>query len=445
MRDNLQVLDKTLPRLGRAFRGVEPRPVKGRVLKVIGTIVHAAVPEACVGEVCRLRDPHSERELLAEVVGLAGDSVLLVPVGDLNGLSTRTEVEPTGQMLRVPFGRELLGRAVDSLGQPLDPVGEGAPQAEEFCALLGGPPPVLSRKLITEPIHLGVRSIDGLLTCGVGQRVGVFGAPGAGKSSLLAQIIGRAEVDVAVIALIGERGREVREFLDRHMDSRTRDRSLVIAATSDRPAMERVKAAYSATAIAERFRDQGLHVLLLMDNLTRFARAQREIGLAAGEPPTRRGFPPSVFAALPQLIERAGTSDKGAITGIYSVLVEGDPMSDPIAEEARALLDGHIVLSPELAARGHFPAIDVLASRSRLMEVVAGDAHRKQATHLRELLARYASVELLLQVGEYKDGSDPLADEAISKIDRINAFLRQGADDSSTWSETLDELGHLAE
>ncbi|MCG8593581.1 MAG: FliI/YscN family ATPase [Kiloniellales bacterium] len=444
MRASPQRLTGALPRVRRALRAIDTRPVKGRVVKIVGTVIHAAVPEVRLGEVCRLHDTHAGRELLAEVIGLTGDLVLLTPIGDLDGLSTRTEVEPTADTLRIPFGPGLLGRTLDSLGKALDVAEKGELRAEGLCSIQGDPPSVLSRELISEPIHLGVRAIDALLTCGRGQRVGIFGAPGAGKSSLLARIISRAEVDVAVIALIGERGREVREFLEHHLDAESRARSVVVAATSDRPAMERVKAAYTATAIAERFRDQGRHVLLLMDNLTRFARAQREIGLAAGEPPTRRGFPPSVFAALPRLLERAGTSEKGAVTGLYSVLVEGDPMSDPIAEETRGILDGHIVLSTELADRGHFPAIDVLASRSRLMEAVAGEAHRKHASHVRELLARYASVELLIQVGEYQKGNDPLADEAIEKIGRINAFLRQGADDDATWAETLERLEGLA-
>ena len=438
------VLDDALPRLRQRLRATEPRPLKGRVVKIIGTVIHAVVPEVRFGEVCRLRDPHTRQELLAEVVGLTGEVALLTPIGDLRGLSNRTEVEPTGQMLRVPYGRALLGRTLDSLGRPLDAEEKGPLAVEGRCSVYAQPPDALARPMITEPIRLGVRVIDALLTCGRGQRVGIFGAPGAGKSSLLARVIKHAEVDVAVIALIGERGREVREFIDGHLGAEGRKRAVIVVATSDRPAMERVKAAYTATAVAERFRDQGRHVLLLMDNLTRFSRALREIGLAAGEPPTRRGFPPSVFADLPRLLERAGTSRVGSITGLYSVLVEGDIMADPIAEETRSILDGHIVLSSELAERGHFPAIDVLASRSRLMEMVAGPAQRAHAAHLRELLARYASIELLLQVGEYQKGSDPLADEAIDKHERINAFLRQGPKDLSSWSETIQQLEHLA-
>ena len=438
------VLDDVLPSLRQRLGAIESRPLKGRVVKIIGTVIHAMVPEVRLGETCRLRDPYTRQELLAEVVGLTGEVALLTPIGDLRGLSNRTEVEPTGQMLRIPYGRGLLGRTLDSLGRPLDAREKGRLEVEGHYSVYQEPPDALSRPVISEPIHLGVRAIDALLTCGRGQRVGVFGAPGAGKSSLLARIIKHADVDVAVIALIGERGREVREFIDQHLDAKGRDRAVIVVATSDRPAMERVKAAYTATAVAERFRDQGRHVLLLMDNLTRFSRALREIGLAAGEPPTRRGFPPSVFADLPRLLERAGTSARGSITGLYSVLVEGDIMADPIAEETRSILDGHIVLSSELAERGHFPAIDVLASRSRLMDMVTGKAQRDHAAHLRELMARYASIELLLQVGEYQKGTDALADEAIDKKERITAFLRQGPEDLADQAETIRQLEQLA-
>jgi type III secretion protein N (ATPase) len=298
--------------------------------------------------------------------------------------------------------------------------------------------------LIGEPIQLGIRAVDGLLTCARGQRIGIFGQPGNGKSTLLATIVGGTDADVVVVGLIGERGREVREFVDRQIGPEGRKRAIVVAATSDRPAMERVKAAYVATTIAEYFRDQGKHVLLLMDSLTRFARAQREIGLAAGEPATRRGFPPSLFAELPRLLERSGTAAaKGSITGVYTVLVEGDLSLDPVAEEVQALLDGHLVLSAELAKRNHFPAIDVLHSRSRLMEVVASAAHRADAARLRALLARYNDIELLLRVGEYREGSDALADEAVAKIDSINAFLRQPSSDYVSMEETQRQMREI--
>ena len=291
---------------------------------------------------------------------------------------------------------------------------------------------------------LGIRVIDGLLTCGEGQRIGIYGAPGTGKSSLLASIVKGAEADVAVVALIGERGREVREFVERHLGEEGRKKSVLVVATSDRSAMERVKAAYVATAIAEYFRDQNLRVLLLIDSITRFARAQREIGLAAGEPPTRRGFPPSVFAELPRLMERAGAGSTGSITAFYSILMEGDGTADPISEESRGILDGHITLSPKLGSAGHYPAIDVLESRSRVMETVASQAHNQAATHLRALMARHQEIELLLRVGEYQPGSDPIADEAVRKIEAIRAFLRQGENERTGFAESVQRLQGLA-
>lgn len=435
---------QALPRLRQRLRETELRPLKGRIVRVIGTLIQATAPEVRLGEVCELHDPQTSRRLLAEVIGLSDGLTLLTPIGELHGLSTRTEVVPTGHALQVPFGPGLLGRTLDGLGRPLDEDQKGELRAGGVCDVYVDPPNVLSRRLISDPMLTGIRAIDGLLTCGEGQRVGIFGEPGAGKSSLMAQIVRDAKVDVVVIALIGERSREVREFIDRHLDDKGRARSVVVVATSERAAMERVKAAYVATSIAERFRDEGKRVLLLMDSVTRFARAQREIGLAAGEPPTRRGFPPSVFASLPRLLERAGMGDKGSITAFYTVLVEGDRTADPIADETRAILDGHIVLSTELGDSGHFPAIDVLASRSRLMDAITGEAHRQWSGHVRELMARHLAVEFLVQVGEYKKGKDPLADRAIDRIDGIRAFLRQGAHELAPWPETLKRLEELA-
>jgi len=302
------------------------------------------------------------------------------------------------------------------------------------------PPSPLERSLISEPIQLGIRALDGLLTCARGQRVGIFGEPGVGKSNLLSDIVSGTDADVSVVALVGERGREVREFLDRKLGPHGRSRAIVVVATSDRPAIERVKAAYVATSIAEYFRDQGKHVLLAMDNVTRFARAQREIGLASGEPPTRRGFPSSLFAVLPRLLERSGPGRVGSITGLYNVLLEGDGTLDPVAEEVQALLDGHVFLSNELAQRNHFPAIDVLRSRSRLMEVVTQPTHRADASHLRSLLARYADIELLLRVGEYERGSDAIADEAVAKMEAINAFLRQPSATQENFETTRQRM-----
>jgi type III secretion protein N (ATPase) len=294
--------------------------------------------------------------------------------------------------------------------------------------------------MIATPVRLGVRALDGLLTAGLGQRIGIFGEAGSGKSSLLSSIVRGSAADVLVIGLIGERGREVREFVEHHLDAASRARSVLVVSTSDRPAMERVKAAYVATSIAEYFRDQGRNVLLVLDSITRFARAQREIGLSAGEPPTRRGFPPSFFAALPRLLERAGRSDRGSITALYTVLTEGDASQDPVAEEVRSILDGHVVLSPELAARNHFPAIDILASRSRLMTNVVSAEHRALAAQMRALLSRYGELELLIRVGEYRPGSNPEDDRAVQKYGPIMEFLRQPLEHQSSFDEALSMM-----
>ena len=417
------------------------RPKKGRVRRVVGTVIHATVEDARIGEICELVDRRTGRTMKAEVVGLLEETAILVPLGDLTGLSSLTEVVPTRKDQQVPVGHGLLGRVINALGEPLD----GKPLALDGAYPVHAyPPSPLQRRLISEPIQLGVRAIDGLLTCARGQRIGIFGEPGVGKSILLSNIVTATDADVAVVALVGERGREVREFVERQLGAEGMARAVVVVATSDRPAIERVKAAYVATTIAEYFRDQGKHVLLAMDNITRFARAQREIGLASGEPPTRRGFPSSLFAALPRLLERSGPGTVGSITGLYSVLLEGDGTFDPVAEEVQALLDGHIFLSAELAQRNHFPAVDVLRSRSRLMETVAPSQHRADAARLRQLLSRYADIELLVQVGEYKAGSDPLADEAITKIDAINAFLRQASVASESMEGTRQRMREIA-
>jgi type III secretion protein N (ATPase) len=414
------------------------------VRRVLGVIVHASVPDVRIGEICELRNPRSGRSLCAEVVGFLENEAVLTPIGELTGISMETEVVPTGEELTVPVGPELLGRVISPLGEPLDGMEFPATGAMRRRTVHADPPPPMERDLIEYPLQLGVRAIDGLLTVARGQRVGIFGAPGVGKSTLLASIVRGTEADVVVLGLIGERGREVHEFIERQLGSAGRAKSVAVVSTSDRPATERVKAAHTATTIAEYFRDQGQHVLLLMDSVTRFARAQREIGLAAGEPPTRRGFPPSLFAALPRLLERSGPGRGGSITALYTVLVEGDGTLDPIAEEVQAILDGHIVLSPELAQRNHFPAIDVLRSRSRLMETVAAAEHRAAAAGIRELLARYADIEILVRVGEYKTGSDRKSDEALAKIDRINTFLRQSFAEPAPMDVTVRQLREIA-
>jgi ATP synthase in type III secretion protein N len=425
------------PRLRDRVRDSTPRQQKGRVQRLLGVAVHASVSQVHIGEICLLNDPSTGRSVKAEVVGLCDGMAVLTPIGDLAGLSSVTEVVPTGEELRVPVGDGLLGRVINALGEPLDHRPWPPPEIDARYPVGALPSAPFARQLISEPIRLGVRAIDGLLTCARGQRIGIFGEAGSGKSTLLADIVRGTDADVVVIALIGERGREVREFVERKLGPQGLERAVIVATTSDRAAMERIKAAYVATTIAEAFRDRGKDVLFLMDSVTRFARAQREVGLAAGEPPTRRGFPSSLFAALPRLLERAGPGERGSITGIYTVLVEGDISLDPVAEEVLSILDGHVVLSSELTQRSHYPAIDVLRSRSRLMEVAAPPQHRADAARIRELLARHAEIELLVRVGEYQAGSDPLADEAIAKIDRINAFLRQ----TGSEPETLEEIG----
>jgi type III secretion protein N (ATPase) len=432
-----------VPRLEEALVLSTPRTVKGRIQRALGVIVHATVGEVRIGEMCHLVDPATGHRLIAEVIGLMDGTAVLTPIGDIAGLSSLSEVVPTGHELRVPVGVGLLGRVISATGEALDGGRWPPAEIEGFYPVEAFPPQPLSREVISAPLQLGVRAIDGLLTCALGQRIGIFGEPGLGKSTLLANIVRGTDADVVVVGLIGERGREVREFVEKQLGPEGMRRSVVVVATSDRPAMERAKAAYVATTIAESFRDRGSRVLLLMDSLTRFARAQREIGLAAGEPPTRRGFPPSLFAALPRLVERAGPAERGAITGIYTVLVEGDMTLDPVAEEVVSLLDGHIVLSRELGQRNHFPAIDVLRSRSRLMDAVVTAQHKADAGRVRELMARHAEVELLLRVGEYKPGSDVLADEAVAKIDRINAFLRQTSAELDPLDETRRRLREI--
>ena len=427
--------------LGDALREAQPMQAKGRVIQVVGTIIKAVVPGAKIGELCSLRNPFDQAELLAEVVGFSSQAALLTPLGNITGISSATEVIPLGKRHTVSVGPDMLGRVLDGLGEPID--GKGPIKAEKQYPLIAPPPPPMTRKMVGKSICLGVRVIDALLTCGEGQRMGVFAAAGIGKSTLLSCLTRFCEADVIVLALVGERGREVREFIEHDLGPEGLQKSVVVVSTSDRPAMERIKAAYVATAVAEYFRDHGLRVLLLMDSVTRFARAIREIGLAAGEPPTRRGFPPSTFAALPQLMERAGQSDKGSITALYTVLVEGDDMTEPVADETRSILDGHIVLSRKLASANHYPAIDVLASVSRVMDAVVSPEHCRAAARLRELLAKYQEIELLLKLGEYKPGGDPVIDEAVEKIDRINAFLRQGVNEAAQFHETVRTLTEL--
>ena len=427
-----------------ALRKARPLNIVGRMIQTSGNIIKSTVPGVKIGELCVVKNPFQSSQLFAEVVGFAKNEVLLTPIGGTTGISADAQIYPFGRVLVVPVGPKLLGRVLDGLGSPLDINEKGPLNPIGRYPLHAYAPSPLKRAIISKPISLGVRVLDGLLTCGEGQRMGIYGATGTGKSMLLATLAKNAEVDVSVFALIGERGREVMEFIQNDLGEEGLAKSVVVVATSDRSSMERLKAAYTATAIAEYFRDNGKKVLLMLDSITRFARAQREIGLAAGEPPARRGFPPSVFTTLPTLLERAGTSLKGSITALYTVLVEGDDMNEPVTDETRAILDGHIILSRELAAANHYPAIDVLKSVSRIMHNIISKDHHKNAIKVRQLLAKYKEMELLIKIGEYKKGADPLADEAISKIGAINQFLVQDLYKTSNFDQTLKTLSDLA-
>jgi type III secretion protein N (ATPase) len=417
--------------------------VRGRVTEIKGMIIKAAVPGVKIGELCKLISPNKNEVNYAEVVGFQGEETILSSLNEIIGLSSNTEVVPTGKVHHVGVGNHLLGQVLDGMGEPLNKEASKHEPEAYYPVYSQAPDPML-RRIIDSPMPLGVQAIDSLLTCGEGQRMGIFAAAGGGKSTLLSMLVKGAKLDIIVLALIGERGRELREFIERDIGEEGLKRAVVVVATSDKSSMERTKAAFTATAVAEYFRDKGKRVLLLMDSVTRFARAQREIGLAAGEPPTRRGFPPSVFATLPKLMERTGMSHEGSITALYTVLVEGDDMTEPVADETRSILDGHIILSRSLAAANHFPAIDILQSTSRVMNAVVDKKHLECAAKIRTLLAKYDEIKLLVRVGEYKQGSDRVADEALNKIDKINSFLKQPINNITDYENTKKELYHLA-
>jgi ATP synthase in type III secretion protein N len=420
---------------------ITPVGMRGRVSKAVGMLIDATGIQAHVGELCELVTP-GEAPLLAEVVGFHQNTAVLTPLGAITGISTLTEVRPTGRGHVCPVGDTLLGRVLNALGEPID--GKGPLNAWLQLPVHREPVSPLARRMIEAPLCTGIRAVDGLLTVGEGQRLGVFSPPGVGKSTLLGMLARGATADVNVIALIGERGREVKEFLEHNLGPEGLAKTVMVVSTSDRPPMERIKSAYAATTIAEHFRDQGKRVLLLVDSLTRFARAQREIGLASGEPPTRRSYPPSIFSMLPQLLERAGQGSTGSITAVYSVLTEGDEEDDPIAEEVRSILDGHIVLSRKLAAANQYPAIDVLASISRVMPLVTTREHRAAAAHVRSLMARYKEMELLVQIGEYKPGSDALADAALRAWPSLQGFLAQPPEQLHGFDGTVASLRSFA-
>lgn len=415
-------------------------PVKrtGKVNQIVGLTVEGEGPAANLGEHCLIAVKGSAEPLSAEVVGFKSGRVILMPLGEMSGICPGSEIIATGQKLQVEVGQALLGRVLDGLGQPMD--GKGPLFTGNYYPLTAVPPNPLTRKRITIPLAMGIRAIDGLLTCGRGQRIGIFAGSGVGKSTLLGMIARNTDADINVIGLIGERGREVRDFLERDLGTEGLARSVVIVATSDQPALVRIKGAMVATAVAEYFRDQGKDVMFMMDSVTRFAIAQREVGLAVGEPPTTRGYTPSVFALLPRLLERSGTAEQGSITGLYTVLVEGDDMNEPIADAVRGILDGHIVLSRELAHLNHYPAIDILASVSRLMIELVAEGHQRATGELRSTLATYRNNEDLINIGAYAAGSNPQIDAAIGMIKPINDFLRQTIYDKALYADTISRL-----
>lgn len=414
--------------------------LNGRVSKVIGLTIESRGPDASLGELCKVftRDG---RRILAEVVGFRDEDVLLMPLEDATGLKPGCEVVSTGRIVDVGVGEGLKGRVLDGLGRPID--GKSFIPEKRYPIVNESPHP-LRRKRIKQPIPTGIRSIDGFITLGKGQRMGIFSGSGVGKSILMGMIARNTYADINVIALIGERGREVREFIERDLGDEGLKRSVVVVSTSDQPALLRVKSLLTATAIAEYFRDQGYDVMLMVDSLTRWAMAQREVGLSIGEPPTTRGYPPSVFAGLPKILERAGNSEKGSITAIYTVLVEADDFNEPISDTVRSIVDGHVILSRQLAEANHYPAVDVLMSISRLMPEVVDAEHMEAAAKIKDLMATYKSAKDLIDVGAYKKGTNPKIDLAIDMMDEINSFLRQGMFEKAPFEETVDRLLKVA-
>ncbi|OZG74391.1 flagellum-specific ATP synthase FliI [Hahella sp. CCB-MM4] len=416
----------------------------GKVAEAFGTILKVTGIDARIGDICDLVDPDSQQTLKAEVVGIQGRYLMLAPMGVLEGVSTRMQVHPSNHGNWIGVDERMLGRVVDAYGNPLD--GELPLEGLHQVPVYRESPDPLNRLPVSEPLETGVKALDSLLTTGLGQRVGIFAVAGGGKSTLLGMLARGAASDINVIVLVGERGREVREFMEDSLGDEGLRRSIVVVATSDRPALERARAACVGMALAEYFRDQGKKVMLMMDSVTRYARALRDVGLSLGEPPVRRGFPPSVFSMLPRLFERAGNNDKGYITAFYTVLQEEEQEGeDPIAEEVRSLLDGHIILSRKLAAAAHYPAIDVMTSASRVFEKVTSPQHRDSARQMRKLIAKYQELEWLIQLGEYKAGADPEADEAIAKKNPIRDLLQQSAHTCHPFEETVKQMVEIVQ
>ncbi len=411
---------------------------EGRISKVVGMTIEATGLMCNIGDICAIRPDDGGSTVYCEVVGISGSTASLMPYQEIDGIGYGCPVTNTGDRLTIPVGPSLIGRTVDALGNPID---NGPPITDSVPVSISGTPTnPLVRPPITEVMKLGIKPIDGLITIGKGQRIGIFAGSGVGKSTLMGMIARNVQADVNVIALVGERGREVVEFITRDLGPAGVERSVLVVATSDQPAMMRFKCAQTATSIAEHFQQQGKHVLLMMDSLTRFAMAQREIGLNTGEAPVARGYTPSIYSALPKLLERSGNFETGSITGIYTVLVEGDDTNEPVADTVRGILDGHIVLSRKIAARNHYPAIDVLASVSRLMNNIVPGEHRAAANELRNMLSTYRDSEDLISIGAYKQGGDPKLDKAILHIDKINRFLNQEIDQAFTFEQTVQML-----
>jgi flagellum-specific ATP synthase len=432
--------ETSLEKLEKTIKNTKVNREFGYITRVVGLIIESVGPEVSVGELCYIKSKQGDIE--AEVVGFNDNKVLLMPIGVMKGITPGAKVIASGSELKIKVGNQLLGEVLDGLGKPLTSNLNKYNNLKEV-SVNKQPPDPLKRQRIKEPLSLGIKSIDGLLTCGRGQRLGIFAGSGVGKSTLLGMAARNTDADINVIALIGERGREVRDFIEEDLGPEGLKNSIVVVATSDKPALIRMKAASVATAIAEYFRDQGKDVLLMMDSVTRVAMALREVGLASGEPPATRGYPPSVFAKLPKLLERTGTNDKGSITALYAVLVEGDDFNEPISDTVRGILDGHITLSRSLASKNHFPAVDVLESVSRVMKDVVSKDHIDNSNQLKKLLADYKEAEDLVSIGAYENGSNPKVDRAIEKIDQINNFLTQEIEEKVSFEDTKMRLAQI--
>ncbi|MBE5949100.1 MAG: flagellar protein export ATPase FliI [Lachnospiraceae bacterium] len=417
----------------------------GRVVKMVGLTIESLGPDANLNDLCIIRSAENKNQVVfSEVVGFRDRRVLLMPYGSMDGIGPGAIVENTGSAFKLNVGEHMLGQVLDGLGMPLEESDNFTYDATKCTySVEAAPPDPMERKIIDEPLSLGVRAVDGLLTVGKGQRIGIFAGSGVGKSTLLGMFARNTRADINVIALIGERGREVREFVERDLGEEGMRRSVLVVATSDKPALIRKKAAMTATAIAEYFRDQGKDVLLMMDSLTRFSMAQREIGLASGEPPVSRGYPPSVYSEMPRLLERAGNAAEGSITGLYTVLVDGDDFNEPITDTARSILDGHIMLTRKLAQKNHYPAIDVLQSISRVMSQIVDRDHKRIAGKLKNVLATYQEAEDLINIGAYKSGSNKNIDYAVEKIDAVNEFLCQDVDEKESFEVTIQKLEEI--